>query len=815
LDNLYWLDQIQPANRRFVGDQAFYLGLLTQRSYPVMPGFVVSTIAFQQFLETIDWLEPLFADLPSSSLHLDVDNPRQLQAIAQQIRRAIQAAPLPQDWVAHLTTLAQTWQVSTLILQPSLTLQSGLEPTLSSRTLRLLETQVCLVEAAAIAHSLKQLWAELFRAKSLLYWQRLGISLQQVHLAVLVQPLGVAIASGDVQVRENHLEVRAVWGSGQALIDGGVMPDVYFVNTQTGLVQQQVGSKTYAEASAPTAWLPTSTGSPPHFIEPDQQHVLQPNQLQELIQLSQQVALDLSPRLHLEWTIASTHAEPTLWLTQATPQLTIFLPDRLPAPNTDKSPADLLPIAPIEDYSSIVSPTASSPYRPKTLLTTGQAAATGRLVARAWVIPQAGFPEPLLHPLPAEDSAEIILVTSNITPDWLSYVKQASGLITEQGGMTSHGALVARELGIPAVVGAANATQLIQTGDIVLLDGDRGEVYCVTKGSDAAAPQPRMMTTPVPFTLPLAVSARFDRPNATQLMVNLSQLDSLTQVADLPIDGVGLLRSELMLMELLAQYPELEGDRTVLIDRLAARISQFAQAFTPRPVFYRSLDLRSHEYRSLNLFKTAETQRPVSELHPILGLHGTFSYQTDPTLFQAELAALRQVQQSGNANIHLILPFVRTVEEFSFCQKQVRQAELTQNPHFQLWIMAEVPSVLFLLPDYVKAGVQGISIGSNDLTQLLLGVDRDQPQMAAAYDQRHPAVLRAIRSLIAIARQENIPCSICGEAPSQYPELVAELVRWGITSISVGLPALEHTHRAIARAEQMLLLEAARQNHPS
>ena len=194
----------------------------------------------------------------------------------------------------------------------------------------------------------------------------------------------------------------------------------------------------------------------------------------------------------------------------------------------------------------------------------------------------------------------------------------------------------------------------------------------------------------------------------------------------------------------------------------------------------------------------------------MLGQRGTFSYLRNPALFDLELRALAAVQQSGYTNLHLILPFVRTVEEFSFCRRRVEQAGLTQVASFQLWIMAEVPSVIFLLPQYVKAGVQGFSIGTNDLTQLLLGVDRNQGQMAAAFDERHPVVMQAIAQIIQLASQANIPCSICGQAPALYPELIDSLVQLGITSISVELDAVERTYTAIKRAEQRLLVEAAR-----
>jgi pyruvate,water dikinase len=290
---------------------------------------------------------------------------------------------------------------------------------------------------------------------------------------------------------------------------------------------------------------------------------------------------------------------------------------------------------------------------------------------------------------------------------------------------------------------------------------------------------------------------------ATQLLVNLSQPGLIEQVQSLPVDGVGLLRSELMLLGTLeGQDPNmwlLGGHKEELLEQWTEQIMQFARGFAPRPVFYRSLDWRSHEFSS-------STHSSSS----ILGDRGTFSYINNPAVFELELTALATVQKAGYSNIRLLLPFVRSVPEFSFCRQKVEQVGLTQIPQFELWIVAEVPSVLFLLPEYVKAGVAGISIGTNDLTQLLLGVDREQGQLTKVYNERHPAVMGAIAQLIQMAKTAGIPCSICGQAPALYPEIIEQLVQWGITSISVEPEAVERTYKAIARAEQSLILAAAR-----
>jgi pyruvate,water dikinase len=400
-----------------------------------------------------------------------------------------------------------------------------------------------------------------------------------------------------------------------------------------------------------------------------------------------------------------------------------------------------------------------------------------------------------------------ILIVQSITPSWLPLLKQAAAVVTEQGGMTSHAAIIARELGIPAVVGAIGVTQLFETGESLLVDGDQGEIHRVKDPNrEVERSRPVMSYSPLP-------------PIATQLLVNLSQVNSLEKIIDLPVDGVGLLRSELIMLNALENLHPNEwlrqGNKSELVTRLAQLIIQFAAAFAPRPVLYRSMDWReaelappaSHEFPFLS--GVAPPSEP--EVNPIVGLRGTLRYLIDPTLFDLELAALKQVQAYGYSNVQLMLPFIRAVEEFTFCRRRVEQAGLTENPHFQLWIMAEVPSVLFLLPDYVKAGVQGISIGTNDLTQLLLAVDRDQERLGSTLDARHPAVRRALQQLIQMARQAGIPCSICGQAPAQYPELIDALVEWGITSISVDVNDVERIYNAIARAEQRLLLEAARQ----
>ncbi|HHP7246148.1 MAG TPA: putative PEP-binding protein, partial [Elainellaceae cyanobacterium] len=842
VNHLYWLNQITPASRGLIGDKAFYLSLLTQRGYPVIPGFVISTSVFRDFLETINWLEPLFADLPNSSLYLDVDNAFQLQAIAQQIRQAIRSTLLPDDWLSDLAATAQHFQSPALILRPSFTLQSGLDPTLSLRTTGLFESQICSANPESLAHGVRAAWAELFRARSLLYWQRSGVQIHQVRLAILVQPLPRAIASGQVLINEDYLDITATLGLGHAIVRGGIIPDYYRVKTQTGSIEtQRLGQKSHAYRLA----LSAETTTPAQGIidlhleslDPSQQNefALSADTLQHIIHISGDITRELGHFAELEWVLCDAplqesmltipdmlHVEASvraprfiktyesqhtgltslhLYLVQATPS---FLGSSEPSSREFSSDNG-------HDRVSRPSPQEAIAPDPPLLLAQheseliihGVAASPGRVGAPAWILPASTMSMVDVPP-------GVIIVAIDIVPEQLISLEHVAGVITEGGGLTSHAAIIARELGIPAVVGSANATQILQSGDLVFLDGDRGKIYRVQSERAIADLHHTLTISPSSQHLHpqdddassyvdehMSQLARQHKGIATQLMVNLSQVSSIANVVGLPVDGVGLLRSEAMMLPILDhQPPELwikAGRHAELTQHLATQITQFAAAFTPRPVFYRSSDRRSHESLSLPPLSNA------SEINPVLGLHGTFSYQSDPAFFDIELAALKQVQQTGYTNVRLLLPFVRTVEEFTFCRGRVIRAGLFEISEFQLWIMAEVPSVLFLLPDYIQAGIQGISIGGNDLTQLILGVDRNQPQMAEAFHLSHPAVLRAIRQLIQTAKRFNLPCSFCGHAPSQYPDLIESFVRWGITSISVTPDAVKVAYRAIAR----------------
>lgn len=813
MDKLYWLDRIQLQDRAKVGEKAFKLSTIKQLGYPVVPGFVLGTEVMQEFLEPLNASEALIADLPHSSLHLDADNWRQLQQVAKNLRQEIINATVSPEWIEIIISAVQEWESRYLVFRPSIALPNPANLRLNNIS-GVLDAQFCCNEFETISSALKRVWSQLFRAKSLFYWQQIGIDLQQVNLAVLVQPIESAIASGIVNSYDWGWEIEAIYGLGIGITLGDILPDFYSIEGKTLNIQkQQLGNKILAYRIGETQSIDNSPAIAtssivlnnncliPYILEEtkQQQYALSPQSLYQLNQIVNQLIDEIGNSFSFSWTIFPETPTGRIYLTKVKK-----------------------PLSTINKFDKI----------------RGLAASTGQVKATAFIINDSTS-QPELLP------QGVILITPSITPDWLPILQNVIGIITERGGLTSHAAILARELGIPAVVNVPEVTKIIEAGEQILLDGDNGEIYRLSadtqQKSDSVTSERASLTTKIPgnqnnqensstvIALSMqhqsvendqkmlltqepivSVSNGFEQSIiATQLLVNLSQSHSIEQVRNFPIDGVGLIRSELMVLKILeGQHPRSwlrSGRRTQLLERWSEEILQFVRSFNPRPVFYRSLDWRSHELPSLHRNSPSSSQS-------ILGERGTFSYLQNPEIFELELEALAMIQQAGYSNINLILPFVRTVEEFSFCRGKVEEVGLDKVQKFQLWIMAEVPSVLFLLPEYIKMGVEGISIGTNDLTQLLLGVDREQGELATVFNERHPVIMAAISKLIQMAKDGGIPCSICGQAPVHYPEIIDKLVEWGITSISVESEALKRTYREIARAEKRLMLEAARGN---
>ena len=384
-----------------------------------------------------------------------------------------------------------------------------------------------------------------------------------------------------------------------------------------------------------------------------------------------------------------------------------------------------------------------------------------------------------------------ILVAEMTTPDWILIISRAAGVVTDRGGVTSHAAIVSRELGVPAVVGTRVGSKTFVNGDIVRVDGDRGIVERIaTEKKTGLRP-----TTSEPEDAHPMPELR------TKVFVNLSHPRNAASVADTPgVDGIGLLRAEFLLTEALGGvHPGVlieNGRSNEFVDILATTLEEIARPFGDRPIVYRTADFRSNEFRHL---EGGERFEPEEE-NPMIGFRGCFRYVRDPAMFKLEVEALDRVRRVS-PGLTLMIPFVRTLWELQRCLELVIDTVDTQLPRLSIWIMAEVPSVLYRIADYRKLGVSGISIGTNDLTQLMLGVDRDSEICSELFDEQDAAVVAAISDIIHRARSAGMSTSLCGQAPSNHPEFARELVRMGIDSVSVDPSAVVEVRQNLALAE--------------
>ncbi|AFY62462.1 putative PEP-binding protein [Synechococcus sp. PCC 6312] len=608
------------------------------------------------------------------------------------------------------------------------------------------------VEVNQLSLGLEQLFGNMFQARYLIQWQQRQINPLDLGLEVLIQSVAPCIATGCATFAAGVWHITAVPG----LADGEttMAPDRYDLEATTfKLRQTHLGQKDHADTLSPG--LGVTLMPLPATI--DQDMILSDDHLENLTQL-----LSTLPR--------SIQPKPLCYGWQIPTETGLAQISRV---------SDHLPEHPPNSHQLHLKPLATG-----IIATPGQALGPALVITESMAAPNFG-----------SQQSGFIWVVVNINPEWLPGLRGAAGLVCERGGLASHGAILARELGLPAVIGVLDATRNIRNGDVLYLDGQTGHVAHVTEITPVLQPRP-----PLLFAPPSGPPPPTPRPTLrTQLYVNLSQSQALEQLPKLPIAGIGLLRSENIFLERLSgQHPTLwfrEHRQAQLQARFRQGLEPFFAAFAPRPIFYRSLDLRSHELRGL----VGGNQYEPDEENPVLGLRGVARSCLYPELLQLELATLQQIHDSHPGPIRFVLPFVRSCEEVVFCQEQLNWVGLSRVPDFELWVMAEVPGILFMLTDLAGLGVKGISIGSNDLTQLLLGVDREHSSLGEQFNENHPAVKAAISQLIRTAQNLGLACSLCGEAASVYPDWVEWLAGLGIDGISVTPEALGRTWETLER----------------
>ena len=665
---LYWLSQIAPSEQSLVGEKILVLSQLLQHGYPIVPGFAVGSSLLTEFLSNLENSQSLSGNFPEYFANVDLDNYQALQSLAQQSQQKIMEAEFPQLWQKIIWDAIEQLNCSHIIIRPFLFVphnQQKFSPGFvrSRSASSLARSQICETNLVATVWGIKKVWSELFTAKSIFYWRKLEIELSQVKLALLIQPIQNAQASGTIELDKDRIYIRAIWGLGDGLAYGAVQPDIYLLNRQqSNLIKQQLGVKTiyyHLKKSLDSLKVVEDYLVTDAVAESLQERaVLNDEQIGSLVESVKKITSEKPELGYFEWSIPylkqkvqgeqgeqgeSSHTEfnnGQALTTESTENSQFYFHqlDCIPTSQTNQ----------IETLSATVS---------SQVLLTGIAAAPGKIIGKVFVDNSENKERDQIAP-------GSILVTNNLAPSEISLLRNLGGIITETGSLTSHAAILARELRIPAIVNSKNATSILQAGELVMVDGDRGIVY---SGESVTNQEVDLNSSHADN---ITNSGFFDYPIGTRLMVSLSQDNMLDELAGLPIDGIGLLRSELILLDLL-NYQTLEqclqeNSQSQIIDYLVKAIKKFAIKFAPRPVFYRSLDI------------------PLSQLFPSaqdfsLGNRGTAAYFQDPSFFDLELSALARLIAEGFNNINLILPFVRNLEEFIFCRDRFLACYISCN----------------------------------------------------------------------------------------------------------------------------------------
>ncbi|BBX03904.1 phosphoenolpyruvate synthase [Mycolicibacterium moriokaense] len=750
------ISTLRIADAEEAGGKGANMGELVAAKLPVPPGFVLLRDCYRDSMAAggvDDDLAQLHRDAlehVADTVHLP-ERCEQLQGLVQKagIADAVRA-PL-------LDAYRKLGPNAVVAVRSSATGEDGADASFAgmNATITNVSGEDALVEAVL------RCWMSLFSPRVITY--RASRSFTGIPaMAVVVQQMidsekaGVAFTADPSNGAQDRVVIEGAFGLGEVVVSGLVEPDTYIVSKESlEILDVRLGHQSFKIVRGPD-------GNDKRVDLSDGRadaRVLDDSELRRIAELAIATERHNGCPQDTEWAISGGQ----VYLVQARPITTL----RHTAPPTSNEHA---------------------------VLARGLAAAPGVATGKVRVLETPDQGDRLLE--------GEILVAQMTNPDWLPTIRRSAALVTDTGGMTCHAAIVARELGVPCIVGARTATRDLHDGTTVTVDGAHGRVLAGRVEEETPRARTQTIEGRMPVEIPTEVTG-------TKVYVNLAMPDTAEAVAAQGPDGVGLLRAELMLTEALqGRHPRdliARGEEGTLVDGMVASVGRIAAAFGSRPVIYRATDFRSNEFRGL---KGGEAYEPV-EHNPMIGYRGCYRYIKEPDLFALELQALARVREQS-PNVHLMIPFVRTRWELEECLSLVDASPLGRQRGLHRWVMAEVPSVVHWLPEYIGMGVDGVSIGSNDLTQLVLGVDRDSDICAELFDESDPAVLDAIGQIISTARKFGITSSLCGQAPSTKPAFAEHLVRMGITSVSVNPDALVAARRTIAAAERRLLLEAAR-----
>lgn len=757
------------------GGKGANLGELVSIGIRVPPGFIITSKAFKYFLEYNNLFDKI------RDILLTYTN---YEEASEKIKQLIKTAKIPED-------------LSQKILKSydELSKKIGKEPLVAVRSSATAEDigqasfagqqdTYLNVSRSELLDKVKEVWASLYNARAIEYRKSKNIDQLSVLMAVVVQKMvnarsaGVMFTLHPVTGDDKYILIESNWGLGESVVGGKVTPDEVLIEKATlQIVDKKISTKSIKIVYD----LRTKKNIEVKLTDEEANAMsITDEEALELAKLAMKIEEHYKTHMDIEWAIDADLSFPgNIFIVQARPE-TFW--------STKKR----------EETSK------TSVLTEGKVLVRGLPASPGIVYGRAKVILD------IKDAKVSEIEKGDILVTRMTDPDWVPLMKMAAAIITDEGGMTSHAAIVSRELGIPAVVGTRDATKVIKDNQMITVDAIRGIVYEGKVEQKTEAKSIPQTTIGMQGGLSREVLLSLYPVTATKIYMNLGEPDVIDKYLDLPFDGIGLMRIEFIVSEWIKYHPLYlikNNNSKLFIDKLAEGIAKVASAIFPRPVVVRFSDFKTNEYKKL----IGGEEFEPDERNPMIGWRGVSRYiskEYEPAFRLEVRAILKAREEMGLKNIWVMFPFVRTTWELKRAISIMEEEGLKRSTDFKVWIMAEVPSVVVLAEQFAKL-IDGFSVGSNDLAQLTLGVDRDSELLARMgyYDERDPAVMKSIKKLINAAHKYNKTVSICGQAPSVYPEVVEYLVKAGIDSISVNPDAVINVRRHVASIEQKIILQ--------
>ncbi len=753
--HVVWIKDVRKDDVSLVGGKGANLGELINAGLPVPPGFIVTSEAFFEFLKESglgDRIYPLLDEV-------DVEDTKQLQEVSKQIMGMIEEATIPSHIARSVSTFYRglskkygrgkdVW----VAVRSSATAEDLPEASFAGQQATFLFVRG---EEELLKH-VKKCWASLFTARAIYYRTKQGFPHRKVGIAVVVQKMinsevsGVMFTAHPVDGSPKII-IEAAWGLGEAVVSGRVTPDEYVVDKES----MKILEKRVAEQDIMIVQKPEG-GTEEVKVPPERRKVqkLPDEKILELAEIGKRIEEHYSFPQDVEWALE----EGTLYIVQSRAITTI---GKKVESNTTAEGEPVLK---------------------------GLPASPGIATGKVRIVLDLSD----LYKVKEGD----ILVTTMTSPDMVPAMERAAAIITDEGGMTSHAAIVSRELGIPAVVGTGNATKILRDGEVVTVDAYKGVIY---RGKVEKEDVERKKQVEV-------IRSAIALPTATLVKVNVALPEAAERAAQTGADGVGLLRAEHMITAT-GKHPAwfVYNDKLEdLVHAVYKGIKVVASKFHPKPVWYRTFDARTDEFRHLK-----GGEKEPEEDNPMLGWHGIRRSLEQKEILSSEFEAIKMLYEEGMDNVGVMIPFTISVDEYIATKRIAKKVGLIPHKMVDFGIMVETPAAALTIKDYIRAGIDFLSFGTNDLTQLTLGIDRNNERIQHLFNEKHPAVLKLIKYVIEHAKPHGVETSICGQAGSD-PEMVRKLVRMGIDSVSANIDAVQKIREVVYREERRIMLEAAR-----